>query len=361
MLWWNGPKWLSSFKGLEDRKEIAEEPVSEACLVEMRAKDRKIVTTAPAMNSEPAMLCNIIQSEAFSNLGRLPRVTALLLKFIKLLKAQRQEDVKQKPEMHVTGADEEEAELLWMKEVQREMNSKETFKMRSHQLGLFEDDKGVVRCQGRLGKSEVTDSVKYLILRDASHHLTAVVVWRCHESVMHGGVKEILTELRSNFWIVRGRYFIRSLLFIYTVCKKFEGKPYKVPPFPSLPSYRVEEAPAFSYIGLDYVEPHFVKATSEEERKVWICLFTCCSTRAAHFEVVPSMTSEAFLRCFRRFVARRSRPLLVVSNNAKTFKSASKELGKIINDPSVVKYSAQEKIKWSYNLKKAPWWGGFYE
>ena len=51
----------------------------------------------------------------------------------------------------------------------------------------------------------------------------------------------------------------------------------------------------------------------------------------------------------------------MVSDNAKTFKSASKELEKIINDPTVVKYFAQEKIKWSYNLEKAPWWGGFYE
>ena len=34
---------------------------------------------------------------------------------------------------------------------------------------------------------------------------------------------------------------------------------------------------------------------------------------------------------------------------------------KITNDPSDVKYFAQKKIKWSYNLEKAPWWGGFYE
>ena len=39
----------------------------------------------------------------------------------------------------------------------------------------------------------------------------------------------------------------------------------------------------------------------------------------------------------------------MVSDNAKTFKSASKELEKITNDPSVVKCFAQEKIKWSYN------------
>ena len=45
VLWWNGPKWLTSFEGLENRKEIAEEPVPEACLVEVRAKDRNTVTT----------------------------------------------------------------------------------------------------------------------------------------------------------------------------------------------------------------------------------------------------------------------------------------------------------------------------
>ena len=95
MLWWNSRKWLISFEGLENRKEIAEEPVPEACLVEMRVKDQRTVTTALAMNSEPAMLCNIIQSETFSNLGRLLRVTALVLKFIKLLKALRQGDVNQ--------------------------------------------------------------------------------------------------------------------------------------------------------------------------------------------------------------------------------------------------------------------------
>ena len=51
----------------------------------------------------------------------------------------------------------------------------------------------------------------------------------------------------------------------------------------------------------------------------------------------------------------------MVSDNAKTFKSASKELEKITSDPTVAKYFAQEKIKWSYILEKAPWWGGFYE
>lgn len=43
----------------------------------------------------------------------------------------------------MTGADKEEAELLWTKNVQREMKRKDKFKIREHQLGLFEDDKRV--------------------------------------------------------------------------------------------------------------------------------------------------------------------------------------------------------------------------
>ena len=47
--------------------------------------------------------------------------------------------------------------------------------------------------------------------------------------------------------------------------------------------------------------------------------------------------------------------------NNKTFKSASKELEKIMNAPSMIGHFTQERIKWLYILEKATWWGGFYE
>lgn len=62
----NGPKWLTGFEGLQNRKEIAED---EACLIQVLARDREIATTALAMNSDPTMLGDIILSEAFSNLN----------------------------------------------------------------------------------------------------------------------------------------------------------------------------------------------------------------------------------------------------------------------------------------------------
>ena len=145
------------------------------------------------------------------------------------------------------------------------------------------------------------------------------------------------------------------------ICKKQDGRPYKALSSPPLPEFRVKEAPPFTYVGLDYVGPLYVKPTNELDEKAWICLITCCVSRAVHFEVVPNMTTQAFLRCFRRFTARRSTPLLVISDNAKTFKAASKELRALMNDPQVKKYFWQQHTKWSFNLEKAPWWGGFFE
>ena len=60
--------------------------------------------------------------------------------------------------------------------------------------------------------------------------------------------------------------------------------------------------------------------------KAWICLYTCCATRAIHLDIVPDLTTEAFLRCFKRFVARRGVPRKMVSDNGKTFKSAARLL-----------------------------------
>jgi hypothetical protein len=51
----------------------------------------------------------------------------------------------------------------------------------------------------------------------------------------------------------------------------------------------------------------------------------------------------------------------VISDNAKTFKAASKKLKALMNDPQVKKYFWQQRTKWSFNLEKAPWLGGFFE
>ncbi|GFR20223.1 integrase catalytic domain-containing protein, partial [Trichonephila clavata] len=92
-----------------------------------------------------------------------------------------------------------------------------------------------------------------------------------------------------------------------------------------LPPDRVLEPPPFSISGLDFASPFFIK---DSDKKHYLLLFTCATTRALHLELLPSMSTEQFLLAFRRFISRRGLCSTIYSDNAKTFKRAELELKK---------------------------------
>lgn len=59
-------------------------------------------------------------------------------------------------------------------------------------------------------------------------------------------MKETLTELRSRFWIVRGRQVVKKLLHEYTICRRLQGRPYSPPTAPSLPSLKITKEQPFT-------------------------------------------------------------------------------------------------------------------
>ena len=81
-------------------------------------------------------------------------------------------------------------------------------------------------------------------------------------------------------------------------------------------------------------------------------------TRAVHLDIVPNLTSEAFLRSFRRFSASRGLPSKIVSDNGSTFQGASKKIADVMKNPGVKQYLAEKRVQWIFNLERAPWWGG---
>ena len=95
--------------------------------------------------------------------------------------------------------------------------------------------------------------------------------------------------------------------------------------------------------------------------KMWVCLYTCCIVRAVHLDLVLDLTTEAFLQSFRRFVALRGLPKKVVSDNGKTFKAAGWIIKDVMNSSEVQKYFSGNRVEWTYNLERAPLWGGVFE
>ena len=95
-----------------------------------------------------------------------------------------------------------------------------------------------------------------------------------------------------------------------------------------------------------------------------MALFTCATTRAVHLELVRSMSAEHFLLALEKFIARRGFPSLLLSDNAKTFRSISHLLETTWSDDEVTnvqEYLSKKRITWRHIVEAAPWWGGFWE
>ncbi|XP_077989886.1 uncharacterized protein LOC144444347 [Glandiceps talaboti] len=148
------------------------------------------------------------------------------------------------------------------------------------------------------------------------------------------------------------------------VCNKAEGGPFKMPAMPPWPRTRVSQSTPFTYTGLDYLGPMYIKDNTEI-CKVWICLFTCLAVRAIHMEIIRDLSTDQFLLCLRRFIARYGTPKEVTSDNAPQFKLAKTTADKLWRDvtvdPDVKSYVADQGIKWNFIVELAPWMGGFYE
>ena len=132
----------------------------------------------------------------------------------------------------------------------------------------------------------------------------------------------------------------------------------KMAPYP--PS-RKEESSPFTYTGLDYLGPLYVKL-NRVTQKVWVCLFTCLAVRAVHIEVIHDLSAQQFVLCL---TARRGKPKEIISDNASQFKLAKSTVEEVwqfaTTSPDTQSYLANEGITWSFIIELAPWMGGFYE
>lgn len=97
------------------------------------------------------------------------------------------------------------------------------------------------------------------------------------------------------------------------------------------------------------------------KQKTYIRLYTCASTRATHLELTEDVSVRTFLLAFRRFTSRRGVPTRLLSDNAKTFKAAAKEVKLISRSEEVQRYFATMGVTWQFIIEKVPWQGGFWE
>ena len=371
-IWWNGPEFLynpeSEWSLSEQRQEEDEVALKEAVKNPVQIT-HSLVSRSPSCSIDPKIDA-LIDVKRFSELTKLLRLTAIVVGFVNKLKNKVRS--KSKPENGneiLSALNLAKAEELWIKSVQASSFEQEIKFLHNHrqsksapptyvfQFGLFLED-GVVKCKGRINNADLSGNTRNPILLPPKHEFVRLIIKSAHESVKHCGIRDTPTLIRERFWILRGREAVKQVIKKCVICLKIDGTPYKSQSSPDFPCERVSEDPPFTHVGLnvDSGNPDVNKST-----KVYICLFTCASTRAVHLELCKSLNVQDFLLAFRRFTIRRGLPSTLTSDNARTFKSSSKEIRKIIRSNEVVRYLVNQKISWNFIIERAPWWGGFWE
>ncbi|XP_037827391.1 uncharacterized protein LOC119615458, partial [Lucilia sericata] len=118
----------------------------------------------------------------------------------------------------------------------------------------------------------------------------------------------------------------------------------------ALPADRVQASFPFQVSGVDYCGPFQI------------------TQRAIHMELVPDLTTIAFIAALRRFISRRGRCATIYSDNATNFIGANKELKAMLSDflseehIEVVREAClSEGITWNFIPPRSPHFGGLWE
>ena len=139
------------------------------------------------------------------------------------------------------------------------------------------------------------------------------------------------SHLTRQYWIVRGRNYIRGVVRSCVRCARHSALPLEQQMGP-LPAVRTRSARPLTFTGVDYSGPFFIRCSpirGQKAYKGYVSIFICMVTRAVHLEVVSDLTSVAFLAAFRRFVARRGLCNVIYSDNGTNFQGAEAELRRL--------------------------------
>ena len=302
----------------------------------------------------------------FSSYRKVLRVFAYVLRFIDNCKVN-----KHRWKAGPLQVDEiQKASIALIKNVQHNVFKEEIHNMTANplkrlplvrQLRLYLDKNGLIRCAGRIDNASVSTDVKYPYLLPSKHPLTDLIVMDAHRNRAHVGLNGTITEIQQTFWIPKIRQRVKTILRSCVACRKIISRPYTAPDPPPLPKDRLGDDPPFSVTGVDFTGALNVKQNKSKDTKVYLCLFTCATTRAVHIEIVPDLTENSFMLAFRRFISRRSLPRVIISDNASTFKCAAADILQLFESTGVHEKLAEYGTKWKFIPNRAPWYGGWWE
>jgi hypothetical protein len=199
------------------------------------------------------------------------------------------------------------------------------------------------------------------------HHFTTLIIKDTHNKNLHASGQLLLSLLRQRFWIPDGRNAVRKATHQCLICFRFKtSKASQL--MGQLPEERVNPTRPFTNAGVDYAGPFYIKHGGQRSKvltKGNIALFICLSTKAIHLELVPDLSTEAFIAALRCFTARRGLYTNIYCDNGTNFVGAEKEIRRIVTEKefvkSIEKYGNYQGTKFYFVPPCSPHMGGLWE
>ncbi|KAL6727982.1 hypothetical protein Aduo_009801 [Ancylostoma duodenale] len=185
-------------------------------------------------------------------------------------------------------------------------------------LNIKQDQNGLLRCYGRLGRSELSAESENPMIVLHNSWLSQAIIQDCHEKG-HPGIGHTMSIVREQVWIPKLRAQVTRIIRRCMLCQRFNNLPYRYPEQSDLPERRVLRSRPFAHVGLDYYGPLSISQPDGTDSKCYGSIITCMATRLIHLDVVSDLTTAAFLMMLRRFFGRRGLPNSITSDNAPTF------------------------------------------
>ena len=184
---------------------------------------------------------------------------------------------------------------------------------------------GLLWVFGRISESPSTFDSKHQMILPQNHHVTTLIIRFFHQQLGHCGQEQLLSRLREEFWIIKGRATIKRVIGKCIPCRK-RYSVRMTQEMAELPKVRLTPfEPPFTNTGIDFFGPLLIKH-GRGSAKRYGCIFVCMASRAIHLELAQSLETDDFIMVLRRFLNMRGNVKQLRSDNGSNFVGAEREL-----------------------------------
>ncbi|XP_023209786.1 uncharacterized protein LOC111612765 [Centruroides sculpturatus] len=198
-------------------------------------------------------------------------------------------------------------------------------------------EKCVIRVGGRIKNTNIPET-RHPVLLPSKNHITNLIITYYHRLHLHANQELLLNVLRMQFWLLAGRSVVCNIMHRSVTCVRTKSRTASQL-IGNLPAPRIQPSRPFIVTGLVYADFYLFKLRGGRDvrsSKCYVAIFVCFSTNAVYLELISDLSTPTFIAALKRFIARRGKPVKIISDCASNFKRASKELKKVYKNVSLI-------------------------